>query len=469
MRRLVPLLTSVALAIVLLWAAYTGGSVPTADAQTTSKPSFVFILADDMRKDNLKYMPKTRSLLAQRGMSFTNAYVSNATCCPSRATIMRGQYSHNTGVWHNGNSSRGGWRGYKSNGNEQDNIATRLDRAGYRTGLLGKYLNNYKGTSKPPGWDDWFAASGHVRYYDYEVNDNGTIRQYGTNSGAYSTDVLKRQTLQFIDASVDRRRPFFAYVAPKPPHGPFPASIPRHQHDFDGEKAPRLPSFNERDVSDKPPVIRSLPRLGPSKIAKINRFHEGRVESLQALDELVKAVVNKLRATNRLSNTYIVFTSDNGWHQGEHRIPRGKWRPYEESIHVPLLVRGPGVQAGATSGKLVLNTDYFPTFTDFANITTPNYVDGRSLRPLLKGRAATWQRTAILLETPRYYGIRTSTGKKYIEHKSGFRELYDLNTGPYELHNSYKTAAPRDDVASRLQALKGCSRDECRTAENRQP
>src|SRR5688572_11542511 len=199
MRKTVLLLISVALSVVLLSG---GSSTAFRGAKAiTAKPNFVFILADDMRKDDLMYMPKTRSLLEDKGMTFSNAYVSNALCCPSRATIMRGQYAHNTGVWDNVNGTDGGWRGYQSNNgnNENDNVATTLHNAGYRTGLIGKYLNEYANTTyKPPGWDKWFATF-TFDYFNYDVNDDGTIKHFGTSTNAYLTDVLKRQTQSFID------------------------------------------------------------------------------------------------------------------------------------------------------------------------------------------------------------------------------------------------------------------------------
>jgi N-acetylglucosamine-6-sulfatase len=226
MRRTVLLLISVALSVVLL----SGGSSTTfRQAQAiTAKPNFVFILADDLRKDDLTYMPKTRSLLEDKGMTFANAYVSNPLCCPSRATIMRGQYAHNTGVWDNINGTDGGWQGYKSNNgnNENDNVATRLRNAGYRTALIGKYLNEYANTTyKPPGWDKWFATFTVTHdYFNYDVNDNGTIRHFGTTDSAYLTDVLRRQTQSFIDTSVAKSKPFFAYVTPIAPHVPAQAA-----------------------------------------------------------------------------------------------------------------------------------------------------------------------------------------------------------------------------------------------------
>jgi N-acetylglucosamine-6-sulfatase len=455
------------------------GSPPTTAQTTPIKPNLVFILADDMRKDDLKYMPKTQTLLGAAGMKFENAFVSYGLCCPSRATILTGQYAHNNGVWTNRNlpnTTDGGWEGFKARGHEQDNLAVRLDDAGYSTGLLGKYFNHYQGTAVPPHWDRWFANF-TFEYFDYDVNDNGTIKHFGTGKRDYLTDVLKRQTQQFIGGSVARGRPFFAYVAPIAPHGP-QTPAPRDQHTFDGLKAPRLSSFNEEDVGDKPPWIGSQPVLDDAQITRIDAQYEGRAETLQALDDLVAGVVNKLKNAGALENTYIVFTSDNGWHSGEHRIPSEKAQPYEESIHMPLLVRGPGVEAGSTANSLALNTDFLPTFTDLAGATTPEDVDGRSLRPLLEGSTpATW-RTAFLLErgihpyaglsqdAERLYGIRTSDGRKYVEYSGGFRELYNLKTDPYELLNSYDATSPPVDLATRLEALKGCAGATCRAAED---
>ena len=475
MRRTILLLLSVALSVALLSAA--SSTTPREAQAITAKPNFVFILADDMRKDDLTYMPKTRALLGEQGMTFSNAYVSNALCCPSRATIMRGQYAHNTGVWDNVNDTDGGWQGYESNNgnNENDNVATSLHNAGYMTGLIGKYLNGYTNTTyRPPGWDKWFATF-TFDYFNYDVNDNGTIRHFGTSDSAYLTDVLRRQTQSFIGASVAQNKPFFAYVTPIAPHTPAKPA-PRDLHAFDGEKAPRLPSFNEKDVLDKPPWIQSLPILTSTQIAAIDKRHEKRVETLQALDLLVEGVANKLQSSGQLSNTYIVFTSDNGYHLGEHRIPQGKARQYEEDNHMPLLIRGPGITAGSSTDKLVLNTDYFPTFTDLAGMPTPSYVDGRSLQPVLKGTATDW-RSAILLEahqsneggeTPTYSGILTSSGSKYIEFDGGVRELYDLGVDPYELTNKYNSATPPDALVTRLQALKSCAGLTCRQAEGGQ-
>ena len=480
------ILPSASVALVVLLALGLSGSTPT-DAQVrTAKPNIVFILTDDMRKDDLKYMPKTRSVLKAKGMSFSNAFVSNPLCCPARATIMRGQYAHNTGVWSNMvNTSEGGWKAYRNNGLEQDNVATRLDAAGYKTGLFGKYLNGYNqgNTYVPPGWDRWFGA-GAYRYFDYDANDQGTIRHFGDSD--YVTDVVREKAKTFISTSAAQGKPFFAYVAPIAPHAPA-TPAPRDRHSYDDLKAPRPPSFNEKGVSEKPPWIRSRPRLTPDKIAKIDKRHEARVETLQSLDDLVAGIVRKLKDRGVRGNTYVLFTSDNGLAQGEHRRPAGKANPYEEDVRMPLLVRGPRVAAGSNTSKLALNTDYLPTFADLAcsssnpcdNQNWRYAPDGRSLVPVLKGNATNW-RSAVLLEghqgpwkhaVPAYAGIRTVGAheeRKYLEYETGERELYYLGANPYEVNNRYPATMPSAELVTRLQALKTCAADSCRAAEDGQ-
>jgi N-acetylglucosamine-6-sulfatase len=490
MRKIGMVFALAALALGLLFlGSYMGPAGSMRKAQSApAPPNMVFILTDDMRKDDLKYMPKTKALLQSTGMTFENAFVSNPLCCPSRTTIMRGQYSHNTGVWSNSSTdssstTAGGWYAYQQNGNEADNVATRLQLAGYKTGLFGKYLNGYDNTAyRPPGWDRWFGAftSGTLHYFDYDVNDQGTITHYGTSASAYSTDVISGQADAFISANASQGVPFFAYVAPIALHEPS-TPAPRDAHEYDGIQGPRLASFNEADVTDKPPWMQKLPRLSSSQVSAIDKRHEKRIESLQAVDDLVAGVVNALDTTKTpsgakaLDNTYIFFTSDNGFHHGEHRIAKQKWRPYEEDIRMPLLIRGPGIAAGSTTEKLTLNTDYMPTFLDLADSQIPSYADGRPLRPVLNGSVTTW-RSAVLPEaaanySPAYEGIRTistvgAPARKYLEYSGGVKELYKLDTDPYKLTNLYNPTAPPADLVSRLQALKGCAGKGCFMAEN---
>ena len=325
-----------------LWRAYSD-TTPIA-GQTGPQPNFVFIIADDMRYDDLAYMPKTRNLLGSQGMTFSKAYVANPLCCPSRASVLTGKYTHNHKVWFNSSSSEGGWQGFKAQGHERDNLATRLNGAGYRTGLIGQYVKNYDGSSVPPGWDYWFGHYGGS-YYSLDVNDEGTDRHYGNTASDYGTDVISNEAQSFIDTSAQSGGPFFAYIAPIAPHYPIKAA-PRDLNTYDGPKAPRPPSFDEAHVSDKPPWIRSLPKLSASQIAQLDARQEDRAETLQALDDLVEGVVNKLESAGVLNDTYIFLTSDNGFEMGEQRVFDGKRQPYDESGRVPLLVGRPDVAAG---------------------------------------------------------------------------------------------------------------------------
>ena len=320
-------------------------------------------------------------------------------------------------------------------------------------------------TTPPPGWDDWFAFK-RVGFYNYDVNDNGTIRHFGTSTSDYSTDVLKSNVREFIRANAAQGKPFFAYVAPYAPHAPA-TPAPRDRHTFDPEKAPRLASFNEADVTDKPPWIQSLRRLTSTDIANIDQRHENRVESLQAVDDLVAAVVSKLGESRACSPTptscsprITASTMANiaySWARGG---------PTKNPPACRSLSGGLAWQQASSTNKLVLNTDYFPTFMNLAGAQTPPYVDGRSLLPVLTGGATTPWRTAILIEGRKYSadpeipvdinysGVRTSTSK-YVEYEGGFRELYDLSPGadPNELTNTYYSAAPT--VAPRPSSRRG--------------
>jgi N-acetylglucosamine-6-sulfatase len=437
-------------------------------AQTLQKPNIIFILADDMRYDDFSYMPKTRNLIGSQGMIFSEAYVPLGLCCPSRASILTGMYAHNHKVWFNENGNNGGWQGFKAQGHERDNLATRLHSAGYRTGLFGRYLNGYDGSSVPRGWNDWFGVY-RGYYYNWDVNDNGTKLHYGLSESDYSTDVIAREARSFVRGSIAAGKPFFAYVSPVAPHEPSTPAA-RDLSDFDGEQGPNLPSFDEADVSDKPSFIRSKPRLSASDIAAIDALHENRVESLQAVDDLVEGLVSELAAQGVLHNTYVVFTSDNGWHHGEHRIPYRKHQVYEESIHMPLAIQGPGVTAGTTTDELVLNIDFYPTFAKLGGATASSKVDGRSLLPVLKGTATSW-RSAFLLEKRdkirqerSFFGILTSESRKYVKYNNGERELYRLRRDPYELKNIY-SGRPPADLKARLEDLKTCGGATCRSAE----
>lgn len=473
---------------------------PTAVAQMPDPPNVVFILLDDldarMLEDNLNFYPNMRNLKAQ-GTSFSNAFLAVPLCCPSRATILRGQYPHNHGVLQN-TPPDGGFETFHRGGNEQSTVATWLKQADYRTALIGKYLNGYPNSAPkryiPPGWERWFASIGG-KFFDYTFNNQGRIVEFGTRANDYETDVLRRQSVNFIGKAARDNAPFFLHLSPHAPHAPA-TPAPRHKNRIDRARAPRLPSFNESDVTDKPPYIKNAPRLKRDQIKQIDAFYAKKLRSLLAVDDMVGAVVNELRNKNELDNTYIFLMSDNGFEAGEHRIHSGKGRPYDESTRTTLFVRGPGVTAGRVEDRLVLSTDIAPTIADLTGATAAEFVDGRSIAPLLRNEApATW-RQAVLIEllrrehivdaedvaadvapikgrTPEYQtfrAIRTADWLyvNYTDSAQG-KELYDVADDPYQISNLANDPAYADEIAAfdaSLETLKSCKAAECVAAEN---
>ncbi|MGB8698471.1 MAG: sulfatase [Thermosynechococcaceae cyanobacterium] len=368
----------------------------------TRPPNIVFILADDLALTDIAYMPNLNSLLIEKGASFENFFISNTLCCPSRATILRGQYAHNTKILTNGKKGdTGGFKTFYSLGRESSTLATWLQSAGYRTALIGKYLNGYPLSKQPvyipPGWNNWhsFVRRDNNFYFNYALNENGKRVDYDSAPKDYSTDVFTRESVQFIAKKIEKKEPFFLYLAPFSPHQPA-TPAPRHADSFPGLKIPRTDSFNEVDITDKPKYIRNLSPLTIKNITYLDQAYRSRIQSLQAVDEGIQKIVSTLRAMSQLDNTYIFFTSDNGWHSGQHRLRTGKQTPYEEDIHVPLIVRGPGV-AVKKIRQLVGNIDLAPTIADLAGADAASFCEGRSLKKLLNGYSML-PRKAYLLE-----------------------------------------------------------------------
>ena len=441
-------------------------------------PNIVFVLTDDLDYTSAQQMPQIGSLVRDEGASFENAFVSFPVCCPSRATILTGLYAHNSGVKGNSPPS-GGFQKFRNDGTEENTVAASLQEGGYRTAFFGKYLNGYgRGdrTYVPPGWDEWYGKLNGQKLYDYSINENGEEVSYGSEEGDFFTDVLSEQASDFVRRTAPEDQPFFAYVAPTAPHTPAtPAE--RHEGTFSEDEVLQPPSFDEEDVSDKPSWIRNMDRISNKQASQIEKRHQKRLNSMLAVDEMVASLIQELEDAGELDNTYIFFTSDNGFHGGEHRIKGGKRTPYEESARVPLFVRGPGVPAGSKVEELALNTDFAPTFAALAGVDFP--ADGRSLVPLLGGEDAPW-RTSILLEAftneeargeqaslPNYQVVRTET-HKYVEYENGEAELYDLANDPYELESIHETAdlALLKDLKAKLDALKSCAEEGCREAED---
>ena len=297
---------------------------------------------DDLNFATVQEMPELRSSVIEKGASFQNTFISYPLCCPSRATILTGLYAHNHDVRGNAPPD-GGFQKFRSEGYEESTIAVRLQQSGYETGLFGEYLNYYLDedpTHVPPGWDEWHAR-GDIAYYEYELNENGEIVSYGNETEDYFTDVLSRKATTFVRRVTSGSKPFFLYLAPAAPHEPaIPAE--RHQGVFVDEKAPRPPSFDEDDVSDKPFWIREIDGLSDEQISEIDDRYRSWLASMLAVDEMVASLVQELEAAGELDNTFIFFTSDNGYHQGEHLIDYGKTPPPRSPPACPSSSEGQG-------------------------------------------------------------------------------------------------------------------------------
>jgi N-acetylglucosamine-6-sulfatase len=467
-----------------LLAAAVAGGVASADAKLApsaslggaqSRPNVIVVMTDDQAVESVRAMTNVRALLADEGVTFANSFSSYALCCPSRATFLSGQYAHNHGVMGN-QPPQGG----SAKLDHTNTLAVWLQRAGYRTAHIGKFLNGYGRDATPPvppGWTEWHGSldPSTYRFYDYTLNENGTLRTYGTDGASYQGDVYAGKAVELVQRLAPAAQPFFlslAFLAPHsgqpreqgdPPNQATPAPAPRHRDRFASEPLPQPPSFNEADVSDKPAAIRNRPLLPARRIAAVRENYQQRLESLLAVDEAVGRIVAALRVAGELDRTLILFTSDNGFMHGEHRIPNGKVVVYEPSVRVPLILRGPGIARDRVQPDLVTNADLAATIVDAANATAGRRLDGRSLLPLARDVGRRYGRD-VLLETQNYTAIRTPRFK-YVEHRTGEQELYDLAADPHELvsrHGDPALAALKAELASRLARLRACAGASCR-------
>jgi N-acetylglucosamine-6-sulfatase len=483
-RQLVVVMVALGIVFGLTGAAVTGAEPEPASDE---KPNIVFILTDDLERNlylDESRFPKFNDLLVDEGTSFSNFFVTDSLCCPSRASYLRGQYVHNHDVRSN-RPPLGGFEKFHGNEDEKSTIATWLHDAGYRTGLLGKYLNGYPNgvdpTFVPPGWDVWASPSrGGYSGYNYRLNENGAIVRYGASPQDYMTDVLARKSGEFIHQSGDK--PFFLYVAPFVPHAPA-TPAPRHGEAFAGVQAPRTTSFNQADVSAEPQWLQNRRLLDEQQVVSIDELYRKQLQSMLAVDDLIEHVVDTLREAGELENTYIVLTADNGFHLGQHRLPPGKITAFEEDIRVPLVVRGPDVPAGKKVDAFATNVDLAPTFAQLGGAKASSFVDGRSLEASFHGESpGDDARDAVLVEhfapgdgggsgrrvsvPPTYAAVRTER-YTYVEYVTGERQLYDLRADPDQLHNIAGTADKKlvDALSRKVTALRNCKGAGCRRAD----
>jgi N-acetylglucosamine-6-sulfatase len=454
-----------------------------------TRPNIVVIETDDQTQASLAFMPKTRDLLAAQGVTFDNSFVSDSLCCPSRATFLTGQYAHNHGVLGN-DPPAGGYAVFEAK-HASNNLAVWLQRAGYYTALIGKFLNGYGDSGDlavPPGWSEWHAGV-NLAFLGGTMSDNGTLHRLPATEDGYQTDVWSRMAQDLIRQRAPSPQPFFLWLTPHAPHAG-PPSDPddppglkttrppeRYRNHFADQALPVPPSFDEADVSDKPASIRKLPRLTEPRIAAVREAYQQALEADLGVDDMVGAVVNQLQASAELDNTLIIFTSDNGFFFGQHRLQKGKVLPYEPSIRVPLVVRGPGVPRGIRLRQLVANIDLAPTILDAADAQAGLTMDGRSLFALFRSPKRPW-RGSLVVESGRQsnasgQGTSRSEGFEairtrrylYVQYDSGEQELYDLPRDPYELQSRHADPAYahlRAGLAARLTALRYCAGAACR-------
>jgi N-acetylglucosamine-6-sulfatase len=315
-----------------------------------------------MTRADLHSMPGVKQSITDHGLRFTRAMVSVSLCCPSRTTILRGQYAHDSGVLTNGGTNGGFETAYRY-GDERSTIATWLKARGYATALIGKYLNGFPNTAGlryvPPGWTDFVSPVAGQPYtqYDYTLSVNGHFEHHGHRPSDYGTSVYLRHARRFIAAAHRAHRPFFLDLAVYAPHRPA-TPAPRDAGALAGVQLPRSPAF---DVPVNPREPRWLQRVGPLRpkaLARSTALFQRRRESLRAVDRGVVGLVDQLRRLHELEDTYVVFTSDNGFHQGQYRLPAGKQTEFDTDLRVPLVVRGPGVPVRRTTGALVGNVDF---------------------------------------------------------------------------------------------------------------
>jgi N-acetylglucosamine-6-sulfatase len=455
-------------------------------AAPAAQPNFVFILTDDQTLEQMRVLPRTTLLIGSQGATFENAYVSFPLCCPSRATFLTGQYAHNHRVLEN-YPPAGGFQALDA----EETLPVWLSRAGYYTGLIGKLMNGYNTSpvGVPPGWSEWHGEKTENRYYGYELLEGGSLVTYGDpdenpvdpeRPGTYSTDVYTDKAVDFIERRAPEPQPYFLWLSYNAPHSGAPNPPPedadrcagnakppaRYLNAFESEPLPAAPAYNEADISDKPRSLQALPSFTSEETRAIRQIYTCELASLLAVDDGVERVMSALAATGELANTYVIFTSDNGFFHGEHRILYGKNRFYEEATHVPLLMRGPGIPPGSAVDELVANVDFAPTVLAAAGAKPGIPQDGRSLLPLIAKSERELGRQ-ILFDTNTYKGIRTER-YVYAEHFArkdrGERELYDLRRDPYELDSVDRDRRYRDvrrTLHHELNRLRRCDGEEC--------
>ncbi|MGK2955465.1 MAG: sulfatase family protein [Solirubrobacterales bacterium] len=478
-----------------------------------NRPNIVLIQADDLVRSDIRYMPNVQRVIQRGGTTFTNYNAPYPLCGPARASLLTGQLAHNNGVLANFKGNDGGYyrlRDLPGRRNEKNSLGPWMHQAGYRTGFVGKYLNDYgtlDRTEIPSGWDSWKALidQSTYDYYNYAMNLNGKVKYWGDPTYAeshlelgtmavtdtpttfgelfaafqeaydpfdyfgwqrsrdYTMDVNGKMANQFVQGSVKSRKPFFLYYATPGPHAedtnhlqglrpgapdPDPRPPKRYEHTFDNVKLPEPPAFNEADVSDKASNVSGLAELTEEQIETVTKSYRGRLGTVKSIDDQVGKIVKSLKRSGELDDSILMFTSDNGYLQGEHRLAASKFMPYENALRIPMLMSGPGINANQRLSGVGLDIDIAPTVVAAAKAKAGRLMDGISLLAAAKGQKKLPKRN-IPMEAERplfkfttpltafdvpFYGVKTDR-YKYIHWSFEERELYDMKKDPNELEN----------------------------------
>ncbi len=464
---------------VLMAAACTSSSsshpaVSASGSTAGSRPNFVFVLTDDLAWNLVSHMPHVQAL-QRSGATMSHYYVVDSLCCPSRSAIFTGEYPHEDGVFTNSGSD-GGYATYDAHGDQQKSFAVALQKSGYRTAMMGKYLNGYQPSDPmPPGWEEWDVAGNGYPEFNYTLNEDGYQHHYGHAPDDYLTDVLSAKASSFIGSSASSGRPFMLEVATFAPHAPY-TPAPRYAHAADGVAYPKTAAYDRLPAS--PPSW--LSQRGPLTAAeqkRITKAYRERVEADLSVDDMIGHLEDELKAKGLARNTYFIFSSDNGYHMGEYRLLPGKQTAYDTDIHVPLIVSGPGVPADRTVSQLTSNIDLRPTFETLAGVPVPSTVDGHSLAALWHGQQPTGWRQAILIEhhgpddtpgdpdaqnamradPPSYEALRTASAlyALYVRYAHGGQEYYNTATDPSELDDLASKGIPAG-LPKALNAMQTC-------------
>lgn len=463
-----------------------------ASAAATGK-SIIAVVCDDLNKQDV--VPGIKRLVGKQGATFHHAVGTWPVCCPARVTLFRGQMTHNHKVYYN-DGPNGGLGRYRELGYEQDSLPVWLHDAGIVTYLMGKYNNGYTlrdpGPYKPPGWDHWYAYVGDPT--DPQASNNGVVEDIP----GHSVDHFADRAESFIKEMATADQQFFLWISPWAPHRRTEMD-PEYADRFATHRVRRVKNFNARGDGE-PPWLADDPILTDTQVESVDAEHRDRLRMMMPVRDLLARIVNTIdnpAVPLSWDDVYLFFTTDNAYHEGHHHLMPNKFTPYDEDVNLPLMVRGPGIPAGTVRNQLVANHDLAPTFCDLLGVSYPEWVDGRSFKPLLSADPSPpWSRTFVGIEgwnwnkdhpripdMPHYRGVRSGVRKDGAIHKFVKYPFYDppryewyrLDLDPYEMHNKWRAGNPPtldggkatfDHLEARTEAIFKASGSTLRAAED---